>query len=178
MGAELEVGPERFEEVASGIQRNAAYNVADCDAEEHGEQNAGSAEHEIKEGLPNLVLHMGTEFDPDSTQDEQPENHHQREIEAAEAGGVELRKREVEGATGGQKPDFVAVPDGADGSENAAALFVSLGDSKVDRTGAQVETVEHDVRGDCDDDNPVPEGRHIQLAFVGTKAPVHFLMQT
>ena len=60
---------------------------------------------------------VAAEFDADAAQDEQPEHDHERQIEAAEGGGVEQREGEVEGAAAGEEPDFVAVPDGADGAE-------------------------------------------------------------
>src|SRR5258708_23120379 len=112
---------------------------------------------------------MRAEFDADAAQDQQPQHHHERQIESAEAGSVELRESKVEGASGGHQPDLVAVPDGADGGENATALFVRLGDREVNRAGAQVESIEHDISRDHERDNPVPQGLHIRFAFTGLK---------
>ena len=61
---------------------------------------------------------MIAELDRDAAQDQQPQHDHQRQIEAAEAGGIERGEGEVERAAGGEQPDFVAVPDGADGAQH------------------------------------------------------------
>ena len=71
---------------------------------------------------------MVAELDGDAAQNQQPQHHHQRQIEAAETGRIERREGEVEGATGGQQPDFVAVPNRSDCAEHHAPLVIGAGD--------------------------------------------------
>ncbi len=106
---------------------------------------------------------MDAELDAEAAQHEQPEHHHQREIESAEARGVELRERKVERAAGGEQPDFVAVPDGADRAQDLAALVVGFGRHQIDRARAEIESIEHDVCRDHNCDDPEPEGCHLHL---------------
>jgi len=104
---------------------------------------------------------VGAELDTDGAQHEQPEHHHQGKIESAETGGIELRKSEIQCATGGEQPDFVAVPDRADGAQDFAALLVRLCHGQVDCSGTQIEAVEDHVGGHHHTDNPKPNGCHI-----------------
>jgi hypothetical protein len=78
----------------------------------------------------------------EAAQDEQPEHDHERQIEAAEGRGVEQREGEEEGASGGEQPDFVAVPDGADGADGLCALVFGAGDEEIEDADAEVEAVE------------------------------------
>src|SRR5438105_10365982 len=96
------------------------------------------------------------QLDADAAQHEQPEDHHQRKIEAAEAGSVEQGEREVEGASGSEEPDFIAVPNGTDGAHDLASLEGGLGRAQIDDAGAEIESVEHNIGGnhDCDDHEP------------------------
>ena len=85
MGAEFEVGPERFEEVAGGIERHSAHDVAERRAEKHAEQNARNCEDDIEESLPERGFNVSAKFNADGAQHEQPQNHHERKIKSAEA---------------------------------------------------------------------------------------------
>src|ERR1700687_6258405 len=106
-----EVRPERLEEILVGSERNAAHDISQGSAKENGEQQAGDAEDDIEESTPDGGLHVGTQFNANAAQHEQPEHDHERQVEAAETGGIEQREGEVEGAPGGEQPDFVSVPD-------------------------------------------------------------------
>jgi hypothetical protein len=145
IGAGAEVGPERFDEVAIGSERNAADDISQGSAEKDGEEQTGDAEDEIEEPRPHRIRHVRAQFNADAAQHQQPEHDHERQVEAAEAGGVEPGEGEVERACGSDEPDFVTVPDRADGAHDVAALVGCFGGAKVDHSGAQVEAVEHDV---------------------------------
>jgi hypothetical protein len=104
---------------------------------------------------------VASEFDGDAAQNEQPENHHQRQIKSAEAGSVQNWKCEKEDAATGKQPHFVGVPHGADGAEDAAALGVVARNTEMNDAGAEIESVEENVNGEHDGDEAEPERRHI-----------------
>ena len=64
---------------------------------------------------------MRPQFDADAAQHEQPEHHHQGQVEAAETRSVKQREREIERAAGSQQPDFIAIPNRANGAHNQFA---------------------------------------------------------
>src|SRR5579862_9020283 len=106
-------------------------------------------------------MHLMAQFDADAAQHQQPENHHEWQIESAEAGGIEERKSEVERSASGEQPDFVSVPHRADGTHDGLALPGSAGGAEIDDSGAKIESVEHDISGNHDCDNHEPKRFHI-----------------
>src|SRR5258708_428599 len=100
MWAEFEVAPERLKEIAACIERNTAHHIAECCSEKYTQQNAGNTEYDVEEVVPDPVLDVSAEFDADAAQNEQPQHNHQRQVEPAEAGRVELRKSKVKCAAG------------------------------------------------------------------------------
>ena len=98
VGAGAPVGPEGQKEVVDGAYGNAADDVSEGGAEEDGEQNAGKGEETVEESAPERIGGVAAVLDADAAQDEQPEHHHDREIDAAEGRGVEQREDEEERA--------------------------------------------------------------------------------
>src|SRR5581483_8074652 len=98
------IGPQRQEEEAVGIERHPADYVTQGCAEENGQQHAGAAEYHVPEGTPDGALDVIAKLDRDAAQDQQPEDNHQREIKAAETGGVEGGESEIESAAAGEQP--------------------------------------------------------------------------
>ena len=167
MGTGLPVGPQGQEEVAVGLERNAAQDVGEGGSEEDGEQGAGEAEDAVEQRAPYAYVDVVAKLDADAAQDQEPEHDHERQIEAAEGRGVEERKGEVEGAAAGQQPDFVAVPDWADAGEDNAAVGFGANEEEMEYADAQVEAVEHDVGDDHYGDQPEPdETHHGKLLFL------------
>ena len=160
MGAGLPVGPEGQEEVAVGLKRHAAQDVGEGRAVEDGEQSAGEAEDAVEEREPDADVDVVAELEADAAQDEKPEHDHERQIEAAEGRGIEKREGEVERAAAGEKPDFVAIPDGADGMKGGFALRVVAGKEEVQYADAEVEAVEDDVADDHYGNQPEPDETH------------------
>ena len=160
MDAGLPVGPQRQEEVAVGLQRNAAQHVGQGGAEEDGEQGAGQAEDAVEQRAPDAHFDVVAQLKADAAQDQQPEHDHQRQIEAAEGRGVEQWKGEVERAAAGQQPDLVAVPDRADAGQRGAALRFGANQEQVKHAHAEVEAVEHHVADDHHGNQPEPDKTH------------------
>ena len=147
VGTGAPVGPEGEKEVVVGTYGNATDDVTEGGSEEDGEQNAGEGEESVEEGAPEWVGGVAAELDADAAQNEQPEHHNEREIEAAEGRGIEQREGEEECATGSEQPDFVAVPDRADGAKSLSPFGLGACDKEVDDADAEVETVKDDVGG-------------------------------
>jgi hypothetical protein len=90
---------------------------------------------------------MAAEFDGHAAEHKKPEHHHQRQIETAEARGVEQGKSEVERATRSEKPNLVPIPHRANRANHLAALGISLCDKQMNGAGAEIESIENDVHG-------------------------------
>ena len=76
LGADLEVRPERLEEVAGGIERHAANHIAQGRAEEDGEQRAGQGEDAVEEAAPHGGVHMAAQLERQPAPHKHPQDHH------------------------------------------------------------------------------------------------------
>ena len=83
-----------------------------------------------------------------AAQNQQPQYHHQRQVEAAEAGGIQRREGEIQRAAAGHQPYLVAVPYRTDVRQHRLALRLIARHKQVDRAGAQIEAIQHHVNGD------------------------------
>src|SRR5438132_1160431 len=124
------------------------------------QQQAGKSETSIKKAAPHRRIHMRAQLNADPAKDEQPQNDHQRQIKSTEGGSVEKRECEIECAANGQKPDFVAVPHGTDGSQQKLAFPVCAGNKQIERTHAAVEAIQNHISGDHSSDQQKPCGEH------------------
>src|SRR5581483_1850037 len=102
MRSKMPVRPERLKEVSFWPKRHAANHIAQRRSEKDREQNASQRKDGVKEILPDTAWNQSAELDSNTPQHEQPEHHHQRQIESAKTGRVELRKCKVEGSTGSE----------------------------------------------------------------------------
>src|ERR1700683_2316416 len=127
--SEAEVRPQSFKEVAGGVERNAADDITEGDSAENRQQHTGTAENEIPKRRPKRIFEVTTKFDRDAAQNQQPQNHGKGEIEAAEAGSVENRKRKKECAARGNQPDFVCIANRPNASDYRTAFGIRSGDS-------------------------------------------------
>ncbi len=130
------------------MKRNAAHDVTQRCSEEDGQKNTCQSEDGVEETLPQLVVDVRAELNADAAQHEEPQHHRQRQIKAAEAGGVEQRKCEVQRSTGGEQPNLVAVPYRADGTQDGTALLVVPGDEEMDRAGSEIKAVQQNINRD------------------------------
>ena len=60
-------------------------------------------------------------------------------------------------AASGQKPDFVPVPDGADGVDDGAAFFVLFAEEGQEHAHAEIEAFEEEETDPKDSDQDEPE---------------------
>ena len=74
-------------------ERHAANEVAERRAEDDGQERRREREDRVPEFAPQGIVLMRSELDRHAAQDQQPEHDHQRQVEAAERGGVDPRER-------------------------------------------------------------------------------------
>ena len=141
-------------------ERNAANQVAERRAEHHGEKRRREREDRVPEFPPQGVVLVRAELDRHATQDQQPEDDHQGQVEAAERGGVDVREGHEQHAARGDQPDLVAVPDRADRRQHGPPLLIGPGDDAVDGADPEVEAVEHRVGREHARDDREPDCFH------------------
>jgi len=156
-GVGVEEGEKRAGVVAIGVDGDAEEDVTEGDAEEEGGEEGAEEEGEVPGAFPWGGGDFGAELDGDGTGDEAGEEEHEGDVEGGEDGGVDGWEGGEEGAAGGDEPDFVAVPDGADGVDGDAALVFVSGE-EVEDADAEVEAVEDGVAGEEDEDEDEPDG--------------------
>ncbi len=151
-----EVRPQRLEEVAALVQRDAAHDVAQSGAVEDRQQGAPDKEHRVPKGGPQGALQVRAKLYGEAPDHQQPEHDDQRQIEPRETGGVQQGEREEQGAARRDQPDLVSVPHGADGADDHAPLPIVSGGEQVYGTRTKVKTVQQDVHRhhQCHADKP------------------------
>src|SRR5437868_8802632 len=147
MRPKVPAGPEGFKEIAFRVQGNATDDVTQGGAEKNRQQCTGQKEDGVKKVFPYRRRNVQTKLYADGAQHKQPQDHHQWQVEAAKAGGIELGKGKVKGPAGCEQPDLIAIPDGADRFQYRAPLLIFFSSDEIDNSCAYVEAVEHDVGG-------------------------------
>jgi hypothetical protein len=72
---------------------------------------------------------MGPEFDGDAPQHKAPDHQPHGEVEAGESRCQNLGKGQEQRAPASQQPHFVAIPEGTDGRQHLASLFIGFRDN-------------------------------------------------
>src|SRR5262249_27832585 len=106
------------------------------------------------------AVNLVPELDAESAANEQPEHHHERQVEATERSRVEDWEGKVERPPGCQEPDLVPIPDRPDGANHRPALRLRPGHKEGQDTGAEIEAVEYDVHQDHEKDEQKPDRCH------------------
>jgi hypothetical protein len=120
-----EVSEKREPEPSVRVEGQAAEEVPQRRAETDGEKRAGQAEDRIPPGAPHRVLDVPPKLDGDAAQQQAPQDHEDREIEAGKPRGEHTREGDEERAAGGEKPDLVRIPVRPDGRHDLTSLGVS-----------------------------------------------------
>ena len=106
---------------------------------------------------------MHAKFDSDAAQHQQQQNYVERQIETAEAGGIEQWKGEIERSSARNQPHFIAVPHRTDGANHGHPFFFGPRNQQVQHSRAQIEAVKHDISDDHDGNEHKPHWFHAQL---------------
>src|SRR5437764_15157485 len=80
MTTDIEVREERHREIALGVERNTARDVARSCTEKNREKKIGKNEIEIPISLPEAVIDVPADFDRDNAQNQAPQNQKQSHI--------------------------------------------------------------------------------------------------
>ena len=94
---------------------------------------------------PASVVAAMTQLEGHPAKDQRRQDEKQRQVKTTEDRGVPERERGERGATRGEKPDFVAVPDGSDGVDHHAPIEVVAGRRRASSADAEVKTLEEEV---------------------------------
>ena len=101
------------------------------------------------------AINLASELERDAAHDQGEEQQNQSRIEIAEHQGIGGGKGRKGSAAGGKQPDFVAVPDRADGIDQDTLFRIVLCEKAGQETGAEDKAVEHEI--DCPQDTPQHE---------------------
>ena len=96
-------------------------------------------------------------FKGDAADDQTDQQQEQRQIEAAEHGGIPVREGRKGRAARGEQPDFVAVPDRADGVDDGAAFLIFFAEEGQEHSHAEVEAFEEEEADPQDGDQNEPK---------------------
>ena len=102
---------------------------------------------------------LGTPLQGHDADDQADENQEEGEVHAREHGRVPLGERSEGGTTGGEQPDLVTVPVGADRAHGLGALTVALGDEGEEHADTEVEALENQVDRPQNGDENEPQDR-------------------
>ena len=102
--------------------------------------------------LPPVVVALGAVLEGEPADDQADQDQQQRQVEAAEEGGVPLREGGEGRAAGDQHPHLVAVPDRADGVDHDPPLGVVAGEHGQEHADAEVEALQAEVADPEDGD--------------------------
>src|ERR1035441_4920446 len=93
MTTHTEVREEAEGEPTTGVQRDAAHNIAQRGTDEDGEQDVGGNETEVPPRPPQWIVNVTTDFMGHAAQHERPEQEEEREGEPGEGGGQARKNR-------------------------------------------------------------------------------------
>src|SRR6266567_1218810 len=74
MAAHIEVGEKRHREIALGVERNTARDVARSRTEKNREKKIGKNKIEIPITLPQAIVDVATEFHRNAAQNQAPQD--------------------------------------------------------------------------------------------------------
>ena len=111
----------------------------------------------IPDAAPLLGLDLRTPFNCAHTHDESEEDQEECQVHSGEHRGVPLGERREGCSTGGEKPNFIAIPVGANGTERLSTLAIVAGEESLEHSNAVVEALENQVHGPQDGDEDKPQ---------------------
>ena len=158
--AELKTCPQWFKKVTGLIEWNTSNHVAKRSAKKNRQQDARTAEQDIKKALPDRILDVTAHLNSDPAQHQQPQHDHERQIKTTEARGIKLWKGEIECAAGSDQPHFIAIPIRRDHAQHSRALVFIARDDHVQNAHAEIESIEHHEHRNRRGDEPEPNRCH------------------
>ena len=161
VAAHPEIREERHREIALGIERNAARQVARRRAEKDGQKKIGKHENEIPEPLPKAIVDVAADFERDPAQNQAPQNQKEREVIAGKSRGQQPREYREQGSAETDEPHFMPCPERSDRSDDLPAFLGSFGDKPVEHSSAEVAAVQNHV----DDEHEADDARTMSRSY-------------
>ena len=158
----------------SWFDRHTPGQVGKGSAEQKGRQEGTDGDHPVEAVAPGGVGILGAIFKGDAANDQADQQQEQGQIEAAEHGGVPVREGGKGRAAGRQQPDFVAIPDGADGVDDGAAFLIVLAKEGQEHAHAEVEAFQEEEADPQDGDQDKPKDLE---KFVGHVMPPWLILR-
>ena len=124
------------------VNRYTLGEVGECRPEQERRHEGTDGDHPVEAIAPGRVGVFRAIFEGDTANDQANQQQEQRQIKAAEHGRVPVRERCKGRTAGREQPDFVAIPDRADGIDDGAAFFVFLTEDGNEHSHAEVEAFE------------------------------------
>src|SRR5262249_52672359 len=106
------------------------------------------------------MLEVRAKLDRDASDDEQPKDEHQRQVEAAECARVNRGKGENQDPTGGDQPNFVGVPYPPDLAQPLAPLLLGSVTQHNPQADPTIEADENHVDREHQPHQEEPESGH------------------
>ena len=127
------------------LDAHALHEVGECDAQQQRDEPGAGRVHPVPRVAPLLGGDLGAPLEGDDAHDQADQDEKQGQVHAREHGGVPLGESGESRAAGGEEPDLVPVPVGADRAHRLGAFAVALGDEGQEHSDAKVEAFENEV---------------------------------
>ena len=170
-GVGVEQRPESADVVAARVEFDTDQNVAHGHTDEKTRPDAAEGKTDVPHLPPPTPGFLAAEFNGHGAENKPAKQGHESEVEPGENRGISHGKSGEERAASGDQPHFIAVPNGSDGIEKNAAVFVLL-DEEMQRADPEVEAVEHSVAGEEDADQDEPDSVEVHGAINRPSGPV------
>jgi len=146
-GVGVEEPEECTGEIPLLVERDAAGDVPHGDADQEGGEKACNAESDIPGLAPGPARFLAPELNRHRAKDQGDQKEHERIIKTGKNSRIGSWKSCKERATAGDEPDFVSVPDGADGIQQDATILVLL-HKEVEDSDTEVESIQNRISGE------------------------------
>ncbi len=154
------IGVEEVEERTQvGLVRpdgNAPQHVGEGHTPQQRRNDASPEDRLVPGCSPGGEGALGPELERHSSEDEGGQNQEEGKVKAAEQSGVPVREGGERGATGGEKPHFVAVPYRPDGVDQDTPVEIVSPQYRQQHADTEVEALQNEVHRpkNTDDDEP------------------------
>ena len=136
---------------------DALNDVAQHQPQQPGNEHTGSGIVDIPYQPPPAHGFFAAKLDADGPENQSGQQQHERHVEGREHGRIHYWKPREQGPAANDQPDFIAVPNRADGIQrNATAFF--LAEKQMQRARTQVEAIQNRIAAEDRADDEEPPG--------------------
>src|SRR5262249_12798220 len=142
IAARSEIGEKRHREISLGIEWNTTLQIACRYTEKNGEEKIGKDKNKIPVFLPKSIVDMAANLEGNATQNESPQNQHEREVIARERRGHQTWKNREQRAAKPDQPDFMPRPQRTDRRYHLTPLLRRFGYETMEHASAEIAPVQ------------------------------------